>query len=139
MRILAIDYGDRRVGMAISDELGMTAHGLATIEVRSQKQAANAIARIAMEHDADKIVIGLPFNMDGSSGERADMTQILVDLCSKRTNLPIETFDERMSSIRANNALKEMGVKKHVQRNHIDRVAATIILQDYLLSDSTGT
>jgi putative holliday junction resolvase len=132
MRILAVDYGDRRVGLAVSDELGIAAHGLPTILVRSAKQAANMVVATANEKEAERIVVGLPLNMDGSSGPRVTITEAFCDLCRKRTKIPIETYDERLSSRQAEQVMS-MGKKKPSKhKSSVDQVAATIILQDYL-------
>ena len=138
MRVLAVDYGERRVGLAVSDELGIAAHGLPTEQVRSPKQAARAVARIAGELAAERIVVGLPLNMDGSRGPRAEATEEFCELCRQRTHVPVETFDERMSTIRARSALDEMGVGRQKQRPQVDRIAAVLILQDYLLTVSSA-
>ena len=134
VRVLSVDYGDRRMGLAVSDELGIAAHGLPTEEVRSPKQAARAVVRIAAELGAERIIVGLPLNMDGSHGPRAEATEEFCELCRRRTNVPVETFDERMSTVRAQSALHEMGLEARKQRSHVDRVAAVLILQDYLMT-----
>ncbi len=140
MRILAIDYGDRRVGLAISDELGIAAHGLPTIIVQSSKQAANMVVATAVEKEAELILVGLPLNMNGSFGVRVEATEIFCDLCRRRTKIPVETFDERLSSLCARRALDLMNARPSKHKSSIDRMAATIILQDYLsyLDTQTG-
>ncbi len=132
MRVLAVDFGDRRVGMAISDELGIAAHGLDTIEIASPRKGANAVVAMAQERGAGTIVVGMPFNMDGTKGPRAEATDAFCELLRRRTTIPVTTFDERMTSMRATAALREAGMDERSQRGRKDRLAATIVLQDYL-------
>ena len=134
MRVLAVDYGDKRVGLAISDPLGIAAHGLETLEVRSVQQAAKAVARTAREKEAERIIVGLPLNMDGSSGPRAEATETFCGEVRKRTEVPVDVFDERWTTVRAERTLHEGGVKARNQKKHLDRLAAVLILQDYLAS-----
>ena len=132
MRALAVDYGDRRVGLAISDELGIAAHGLDTLDVVSPKRAANAVVAIANERGAERIVVGMPYAMDGSRGPRAEATEEFCELLRRRTNLPIEEFDERFTTKRAEHILREMGIDERRGRGKKDQIAAVFILQDYL-------
>lgn len=132
MRVLAVDYGDKRVGLAISDELGIAAHGLDTLTVVSPRKAAVAVANVAAEKSAERIVIGMPYNMDGTVGPRGMKTEEFCELVRRRTNLPVETFDERLSTYRAEDAMREAGLSERKQRGKKDQLAATIILQDYL-------
>lgn len=134
MRVLAVDYGDRRVGLAISDELGISAHGLATLDVTSPRRAANAVVAIANEHNAERIIVGMPYAMDGSRGPRAEVTAEFCELLQRRTNLPVEEFDERFTTKRAEHTLREMGIDERRARGQKDRIAAIFILQDYLLT-----
>ena len=134
MRVLAVDYGDRRVGLAVSDELGIAAHGLPTVEVRSPQQAAKAVVAKAQELAVERVIVGMPLNMDGSMGERAQATNEFCEMCRQAIDVPIETYDERWTSARARNTLREGGVKARGQRKHIDRISAVVLLQDYLAS-----
>lgn len=132
MRVLAVDYGDKRAGLAISDELGIAAHGLDTLTVISPRKAAVAVANIAAEKSAERIVVGMPYNMDGSIGPRAQATEEFCELLRRRTNLPVETYDESFSTERATDAMREAGLSERRQRGKKDRLAAVFILQDYL-------
>lgn len=137
MRILAVDYGDRRVGLALSDELGIAAHGLPTARVRSMEQAVEVIVRTAAEHGVERVVVGLPLNMDGTTGPRAEATTEFCRRCRdafsrREMNVPVETFDERLTTMRARSALHEMGFEERKQKDHVDRVSAIFLLQDYL-------
>jgi len=139
VRILAVDYGERRIGLAVSDELGIAAHGLPTVEVTSPRNAANAVAKVAVEQGAGLIVVGLPRNMDGSLGPRAQATLEFCELCRHRLRVPVETFDERLTTARARKALHEIGLDARRQRAHTDRIAAVMILQDYLVTTAPAT
>ncbi len=132
MRVLAVDFGDRRVGLAISDELGIAAHGLDTVDVVSPRRAANAVVAIANERGAERIVVGMPYAMDGSRGPRAEATAEFIELLRRRTNLPIEEFDERFTTKRAEHTLHELGIDERRGRGKKDQIAAVFILQDYL-------
>lgn len=132
MRVLAVDYGDRRVGLAVSDALGIAAHGLDTLEIRTPQQAAKAVARTAREKEAERIVVGVPLNMDGTSGERAEVTENFCEEVRKRTDIPVEVFDERWTTMRAERTLHEGGIRARDQKKHVDKLAAVLILQDYL-------
>ena len=136
MRVMAVDYGDRRVGMAASDELGIAAHGLPTAEVRSPQQAVKAVVQKAQELQVERIIVGLPLNMDGSRGERAEATLVFCDLCREELDIPIETYDERWTTVRARNTLREAGLKARRQKKHVDKLAAVVLLQDYLTGAS---
>jgi putative holliday junction resolvase len=132
MRILSVDYGDRRVGLAISDELGIAAHGLDTADVTSPRRAANHIVAVAQERNAEIIVVGMPYNMDGTKGDRATKTDEFCVMLRNRTNIPVETFDERLTTSRAESTLHEAGLDERKSRGKKDRIAAVLILQDYL-------
>jgi putative Holliday junction resolvase len=137
VRILAVDYGDRRVGLALSDELGIAAHGLPTEQVTSQDEAVETVHRLAKEKNAARIVVGLPLNMDGSRGPRAERTQRYCDklcaaLAAEELTIPLEMYDERMTTLRARSALHELGFREKSQRARVDRVSAIVLLQDYL-------
>ena len=138
MRVLAVDYGDRRVGLAVSDSLGIAAHGLDTLDVKSPQQAAKGVARVAREKEVERIIVGLPLNMDGSDGPRTQATEMFCDEVRKRIDVPVEVFDERWTTVRAERTLQEGGIRARDQRKHVDRLAAVFILQDYLASRPGG-
>jgi len=106
MVILGIDYGRRRIGLAVSDPLEIAAHGLPTLEVRDVEGALEAIARLVSERGVERVVVGLPLNMDGSSGPQAHRVRGFVKLLKRRLpGVPVETVDERLSSAEAHRAL----------------------------------
>jgi putative holliday junction resolvase len=132
MKILAIDYGDKRLGLAVTDDLSIAAHGVGTVEVKSPAHALKAVSRAIAEHKAEKIVIGLPLNQDGSIGPRARTTLAFVEMCRAKGKTPVETIDESLSSYRSEDAMREGGMSTRKQKKHRDTLAAVIILQDYL-------
>ncbi len=131
-RSLGLDVGDRRIGVAISDPLGITAAGLETIERKNSQVDVAAIAELARRHGAVEIVIGLPKNMDGSIGEQAQKVQSFGKKLARATGLPIIYEDERLSTISAIRTLTIQGVKTGHNKDLVDRQAAAIILQKHL-------
>ena len=132
MKILAVDYGERRTGLAISDELGIAAHGLDTIEIDDESELSTRIARIAKETGVEKIVIGLPLNMNGTESEKSRKVRKFGALLADELSLPVVFWDERMTSVQAHRVLKEMGKKTYKNKSKIDRISATLILQEFL-------
>ncbi len=131
-RVLAVDYGRRRVGLAVSDPLRITAQGLETVAVRSLKAAAAEVARVAGEVEAGEVVVGLPLNMDGSAGEMAAEAGAFAAEVERRTGLPVRRWDERLTSVAAGRALREMGARTKGRKGEVDRMSAVLILQGYL-------
>jgi putative Holliday junction resolvase len=131
-RILGVDFGERRVGLAISDPTGLIARTAGIVERRSDQQAAEHIARLVQEWDAEAVVVGLPLNADGSEGFQARRTRrfasLLQELLGER---PVILWDESLSSVEARDLLAERG-KPSRRRRHHDDVAAAVILQSYL-------
>ena len=132
MRVLGIDYGDARIGLALSDELGMFASPLPTYQAVSMRKSADYIAALAKEKEAGCIVIGLPLNMDGTKGERALKTEAFGRVVAKITNIEVVYKDERLSTVAAERSLTEAGLRREKQKDLVDAVAAVIILQGYL-------
>ena len=132
MKILAVDYGERRTGLAISDELGIAAHGLDTIEIDDESELSARIARIAKETGVEKIVIGLPLNMNGTESEKSRKVRKFGAQLADELSLPVVFWDERMTSVQAHRVLKEMGKKTYKNKSRIDRISATLILQEFL-------
>jgi len=131
-RILALDWGERRVGVAISDPEGIIATGLETLVVKSPEHAANRVAEIAREREADRIVVGLPLLMSGQRGEAADQAERFAALLVRRTGLPVETYDERLTSALSERRLRETGVRSGHDRGRVDQGAAIALLESYL-------
>ncbi|MDA0811729.1 MAG: Holliday junction resolvase RuvX [Verrucomicrobia bacterium] len=134
MRALGIDYGEARIGLAISDDLGMMAHPLETVDVAKVESAETRIAEIAREKRVDKIVMGLPLRMDGSEGPAVGKVKAFTERLRSRIDQRIEVIfvDERLSTVEAQRSLHEAGRTVRNSRSIIDQAAACIILQDYL-------
>ncbi|MFC1963105.1 Holliday junction resolvase RuvX [Chloroflexota bacterium] len=132
MRILGLDVGEKRIGVALSDPLGLLASALTTIEVKTINGALVQIAHFATEYEVENIVVGLPHSLDGSVGKQAQKVLGFIELLSQHTNVPIITCDERFSTITAEHVLVESGAKKAKRKKHLDAVAAAIILQSHL-------
>jgi putative Holliday junction resolvase len=136
MRILALDHGTKRIGVAVSDELRMMAHPLEYIDAEPFAAALERIRVLVREKEVEIIVVGMPRNMDGSYGEAAARTKEFVNVLRDAIPLPIRTWDERLSSVAANRALSDGGVKKGDRKQKVDAMAAAILLQGFL--DSLG-
>ncbi len=133
MRILGIDYGEARTGLAISDETEMVATVIGTVHERDKDRLAEKISAVCMDEKVDKIVMGLPKNMDGTEGFRAEHTRKFADLLqSLCPALPIEFYDERMTTMVASRFMMEANTKGKKKKASIDALSAQIILQDYL-------
>ena len=134
MRILGIDYGDARVGIAITDELNITAQGLETIQRNhSDKIVLKRLDEILETYDVDTIVVGLPLNMDGTMSERAEITKKFVHkLKCKYNKMKIEVIDERLTTVAAHKTMNFLDVNKHKKRNIVDTISAVYILETYL-------
>ena len=134
MRILALDIGEVRIGLAISDVLGITANPIETYVRKKNDLAADVayIAALAKDRGAEKLVLGLPINMDGTEGERVHKTRAFAEALSEVCPLPIDYQDERLTTVTAERVLIEQGVRREKRKTVIDKVAATIILRCYL-------
>lgn len=132
MRILGIDYGDARVGVAVSDLLGMTAQGVKTIKNTGIKRLLSELGEVLTEYKPEKVVIGLPKNMDGSEGFRAEATYEFAKKLKTVYDGEIVFWDERLSSVEAARYLNETNTRGKKRKNVLDTVAACIILEGYL-------
>lgn len=132
MRIMAIDYGDRRIGLAVSDPLGIMCGEAWTMEEWNITRAADRIAEEAKRREVSTLVLGLPKNMDGSEGPRAELSRSFAAMLEERSGLPVVLWDERRSSIEAHAILHAAGKKEKLHRRTVDAVAASLILEGYL-------
>ena len=132
MRVLAVDPGSKRVGLAISDPTGTIAQPLATVEAGPPETLASRLGEIARQKEAGRIIVGLPRRMDGSYGPEAKSARDLADSLRKSSGLPVELVDERLTSVAAERSLIEGGVRRVKRRQTVDRVAAAILLQSHL-------
>lgn len=131
-RIMCIDYGDARVGIAVSDLLGITAQGVETIKNKNKKSLFERLLELIKYYDPKTIVIGMPKNMDGTVGFRGEATLKFADELKKIYPGKIEFFDERLSTVSAIHTLNETNTRGEKRKNVIDTVAAAIILQTYM-------
>jgi len=132
MRVLAIDYGERRTGLAISDELGIIAQGLDTIIVRKEDEILQRVAEVARIRGAERIVIGLPLNMSGAESEKSMKVRAFGEALSRLTSMPVVFWDERMTTMQAHRVMHEMEKKTGRDKPLVDRISATLILQEYM-------
>ena len=134
MRILGIDYGDARVGIAVTDLLGITAQGLETIQRNgSDKVILRRLDEIFEKYEVDTIVVGMPLNMNGTMSERAKITEQFVHkLKCKYNKMKIETIDERLTTVEAHKTMNFLEVNKNKKRNIVDTISAVYILETYL-------
>ena len=135
MRIIGLDYGIKTVGVAVSDSLGITAQAVETITRKEENKLRQTLARIEAlidEYNVEEIVVGLPKNMNNTIGERAEACRDFADKLERRTGLPVIMWDERLTTVSADNVLKECGVRRENRKAVVDKIAAVFILQGYL-------
>ncbi len=133
-RILSLDVGEKRIGMAISDLMGWTAQPLYTLHRTALKNDINEILSVISKNKVNKIIAGLPKNMDGTLGYQGKLTQKFIAELLLSTDIPFEWVDERMTTLLARQMMKQSEVKKKNKKNIVDTVAATLILETYLTS-----
>lgn len=135
MRIMGLDYGSRTVGVAISDELFMTAQAKEIIRRKEENKLRRTLARIEeliLEYDIREIVLGLPLHMDSSVGVRAEISMDFKDKLERRTGIPVVLLDERLTTVEADEIMDELGIRGKERKDYVDMIAAKVILQDYL-------
>jgi putative Holliday junction resolvase len=131
-RILALDLGTRRIGMALSDELGLTAQGLVTLDRTNLRADLARLSTLAAERGVTLVLVGNPINMDGSEGRRSEWARDFAGKLHRHTGLPVRLWDERLTSVEAERVLREGGVTRLKKRGAVDRLAAVILLGSYL-------
>ena len=131
-RMLGVDYGDVRTGLAVSDALGMLATALETLKCGGMRRTAEAVAARAAREEAVRIVVGLPKNMDGSEGFRADTVRSFVEILESLTEIPVVLVDERLTTMEAHRFLSITDVSGKKRKDSVDMLSAQIILQDHL-------
>jgi putative Holliday junction resolvase len=132
MRVMALDVGDVRIGVALSDETGTLASGLVTLKAVGPRKDAQALAALAREHGVGEVVVGLPLRLDGSLGSQAEKVVAFAERLRRVLRLPVVTRDERLTSVAAGERLAEAGVKRRQRKARLDQAAATLILQEHL-------
>lgn len=132
MRVMAIDYGDQRIGLAVSDPLGLLCGEAWTMQEWDMERASQRIAEEARAREVGTLVLGLPKNMDGSEGPRAEKSRAFRELLLRDAGLPVVLWDERRSSVEAHAILHANGRREKAHRKSVDAVAASLILEAYL-------
>ena len=137
MRTLGLDYGSKTVGVAVTDPLGMTAQGVEIIRRQKENHLRKTYQRIrelCEQYDVEKIVLGLPLNMDDTMGDRAEKTLEFKKELERRLSVPVLLVDERLTTVEAIEIMDDAGIKVSEREKYVDMIAATIILQDYMNS-----
>ena len=135
MRIMGLDFGSKTVGVAISDELLLTAQGIEIIRRKEENKLRQTLARIEeliVEYGVEEIVLGLPKNMNNSEGIRVELTNEFKEKLERRTGLAVHTWDERLTTVAADKTMIEAGIRREKRKDYVDMIAATFILQGYL-------
>jgi putative holliday junction resolvase len=132
LRILAVDWGERRIGLAVSDPSGVIASPLPTLRVKGREEALTGVARAAAEQEVERIVVGLPLLMSGERGRAAEAALAFAASLGERTGLTIETYDERLTSAMSTRRLHETGVRTGRAKEKVDQGAAVALLESYL-------
>ena len=135
MRIMGLDFGSKTVGVAVSDSLCITAQGVEIVRRKEENKLRRTLARIEEiieEYEVAEIVLGLPKNMNSTEGERAALTMEFKEKLERRTGLPVHMWDERLTTVAADKAMMEAGIRRENRKEYVDMIAATLILQGYL-------
>ncbi|QGU95289.1 Holliday junction resolvase RuvX [Clostridium bovifaecis] len=132
MRILGLDVGDKTIGVAVSDPLGLTAQGITTINRKNIDADIIELSRICTEYSVETIICGLPKNMNGTVGEQGEKVLQFCDILKDKINIPIKMWDERLTTAAAQRAMLEANLSRAKRKKIVDKIAATYILQGYL-------
>ena len=135
MRIMGLDFGSKTVGVAISDALLITAQGIEIIRRKEENKLRQTLARIEeliVEYEVEEIVLGLPKHMNDTLGVRVELSYEFKEKLERRTGLPVHMWDERLTTVAADKAMIEAGLRREERKEHVDKVAAVFILQGYL-------
>ena len=134
-RIMGLDFGSRTTGVAISDPLGFTAQGIEIIRRKDENKLRQTLARIEAlikEYQVESIVLGLPKHMNNTLGDRAEKSLAFKESLERRTGLPVIMWDERLTTVSADKAMMEAGIRREHRKDYVDEIAAVFILQNYL-------
>lgn len=141
MRVMGLDYGSKTVGVALSDTLLLTAQGLEIVRREREDKLRQTLARleeIIKECEVDRIVLGYPKNMNNTEGVRCEKTMAFKEMLERRTGLPVILWDERLTTVEADRAMMEGGIRRENRKQYVDKLAAVFILQSYLDKESTN-
>ena len=131
-RVLALDVGKKRIGLALSDPLGITAQGLPTLHRTTIREDLTALADLVQAHDVKLLLVGHPLNMSGSEGRQAVYTKEFADRLHARTNVEVRYWDERLTSVEAGRVLRSSGISIEKRAKAVDRLAAVLLLESFL-------
>jgi putative holliday junction resolvase len=137
-RILAIDYGGRRMGLAVTDPLGITAQGIETLQRRNKRSDFAYLQRVVREYKVREIVVGLPLKMSGEQGAQSEKVIAFAEELRERSHLPVHLWDERLTSAEANRVLREAELSIQKRAQAVDRMAAVLILQSFMEARAAG-
>ena len=132
MKIMAVDYGDARTGLAVCDRTETLASPIGVIHERDFAATAQKVSFAVREYDVKMVVVGYPKNMNGTEGERCEKTKEFRDMLVRRVNLPVELWDERLTTVAADNIMTESNITGERRKEYVDEIAAMLILQGYL-------
>lgn len=135
MRIMGLDFGSKTVGVAISDPLELTAQGIEIVRRKEENKLRRTLARIEeliVEYEVGEIVLGLPKNMNNSEGDRVEKTKAFQEMLERRTGLQVNLWDERLTTVAADRAMMEAGIRRENRKDYVDMIAAVLILQGFL-------
>lgn len=135
MRKMGLDFGAKTVGVAISDPLLVTAQGIEIVRRKSESKLRQTLARIEeliVEYEVDEVILGYPKNMNDSLGERVEKTLAFKEMLERRTGLPVQLWDERLTTVAADKTMMEAGIRRENRKEYVDMIAAVFILQGYL-------
>jgi putative Holliday junction resolvase len=136
MRMMGLDLGDKTIGIAVSDELGWTAQGIEVIRRSSKEQDLKRIKELVDQYEIGQIVIGLPKNMNGTIGPRGEICQAFAQWIHERLQLPVDLWDERLTTVAADRTLLEANVSRKKRKQVVDKIAASFILKGYMDAQS---
>ena len=131
-RILALDFGSRNIGLAVTDELGLTAQGLPTLRRSNKRNDLDHLRRVIRQYGVSEMVMGLPLRMSGGEGTQSEKVQVFAEELRRKFKLPVHLFDERLTSVEANRVLRESDMSIRRRAEVVDQLAAVLILQSFL-------
>jgi|YelNatPaOPRAMG01_1025707.scaffolds.fasta_scaffold09018_6 putative Holliday junction resolvase len=133
-RLLAIDYGDVRIGLAVNDALGITAQGVCSFKRTSLQEDISRIEEVIRSRKVEEIVVGMPYMLNGEKGSKAKDVEAFISLLKQHFNIPVVEWDERYTTVQAEEVLESAGVKRKKKKSVVDMLAATFILESYMES-----